>query len=146
MVRIRTAAVIRTVTTVTSIRGVVVIAVHVAKRTIIRNTSMRTGQWIYHIVVKGGGSPGSFCMTQRTVRRKLRRRVVRIRCSGIFCIMATITGVRGIVVIAIVAHRTIIRYRCVRSIERVISIVDREQRRFPARRSRMTTLTIRRKP
>ena len=146
MVRIRTAAIVRTVTAVAGIRSIVVIAVYVAKCAIIRNTSMRTGQWVNHIVVKGGRSPGSLRMTQRTVGRKLRYRVVRICRTRVFCIVATVTSVWGIVVIAIVAHRTIIRNRCVRSIEMVIIIVDREQRRLPARRSRMTTLTIRWKP
>ena len=94
-------------------------------------------------MIKRRWRPSTLRMTQGTIRRKLRNRVVRIRRSRIFRIVATVTGVRSVVVIAVVASGTIIRDCSMRPIQLVIIIVDREQCRLPTWRRRVTSCTIR---
>ena len=83
-------------------------------------------------------------MAGRTIGRKLVRRVVGgcrlVEISG----MATGTGVRGIVVIAVVAGGTVVGNSCVRTVQRIIIVVVGKRSRRPAGSSGMARSTIRR--
>ena len=81
-------------------------------------------------------------MTSGTFGRKLRRSMVRVGRCVIFGRMTGKTRIRRIVVIAVMADRTIIRYHCVRTVQLVIVIVNREGRRVPTRCCRMAHRAI----
>ena len=56
--------------------------------------------------------------------------------------MATDTGIRGIVVIAIMAEHTLARYCCMSAEQRIIIVVVREKCRVPVGCRRMARSTI----
>ena len=58
--------------------------------------------------------------------------------------MAAVAGIWGTVVITVVTHRAITGNRNVSPIQCIIIVVNRERRRFPARRRRMAHGAIRR--
>ena len=60
MVWIETCVVIRCVTTLTSVRRVVIVPSDMTKGAIIGNGNMRPSKWVNRVVVKSGGYPGSF--------------------------------------------------------------------------------------
>ena len=81
-------------------------------------------------------------MTSGTFGRKLRCSVVRVRRCVVFRSVTAKTSSRRIVVIAVVTGRTIIGNHRMRTVQLVIIIVNREGRRVPAGRCRMTHRTI----
>ena len=70
---------------------------------VVRNGHMRPCKRINRVVVECGRRPNCFCMAQRAIGRKLRRRVVRAGRSRIIGRMTAVAGVRRIVVVAVVA-------------------------------------------
>ena len=99
--------VIIVMTAVAGIRRVVVIAV-VASHTIICNGDVCTLECPVLTVVKCRGCPFRLSMTFLTIGRELICHVVRIGGGIEIIIMAAIAGIRGVVVIAVVAGRTVI--------------------------------------
>ena len=96
------------------------------------------------VVVECRRHPARFRMAGLAVCGKLERRMAGVRRLGIICRMAAEAGVRGIVVIAVVAGGTVVGNGCVRTIKRIIVVVDGESRRHPIRRGGMTRSAIRR--
>ncbi len=70
--------------------------------------------------------------------------MVRVVGVVIFRLVAAITRVRRIVVIAVMAGRTIIGNRRMSAKQLIIIIVDREGRRVPIRVGRVAHITVRR--
>jgi hypothetical protein len=68
--------------------------------------------------------------------------MVRVCCLEIVCLMASDTGIWGIVIIPLVAGITIIRNTCMCARQRVILIVDRECGRLPAGICRVAVLAV----
>ena len=81
-------------------------------------------------------------MTSGTFGRKLRRSMVRVCRCVIFGRVTGKTRIRRIVVIAVMAGRTIIRNYRMRTVQLVIVIVNREGCRVPTGCSRMTHCAI----
>ncbi len=104
-------------------------------------TSAVNGE-IQAIVVKSSRHPGIFIVTRCTIRRKLSRRMVGIGSSYIVGIVASVTGIRCIVVSRTVTRSTIIGDSSVSPIQWVILIVNREGSRCPTRCGGVTHGTI----
>ncbi len=107
--------VVKRMTGLAGIGRVGIIAV-VAGITIIGDGLVRPSERVYRIVVKSGGYPGCFRVAGSTVQRELRSLVVGIGGGIVLRRMATGTGIGRIVVIAVVADRTITGNTCVRSV------------------------------
>ncbi len=76
--------------------------------------------------------------------RETRRRVFGTVGRVVIGRMTTKTGVRGIVVIPVVAGGALVRNQGMRTIQRIIVVVNRERSRRPARSRGMAHRTIRR--
>ena len=98
---------IRRMTTLASIRGVGVIAL-VTGIAVVCDGYVCTCERINGIVVKGGRYPGRFIMANGTVGRKLSCFVIRIGGCVVIGLVATRTGIGGIVVIPVMAHGTVV--------------------------------------
>ena len=107
VVRIGTLTVIRAVATVASVRRVRVIAV-VTSVAIARYRYVRTRERIDGIVVKRRRHPRCLRVTQGTIRRKLRCRVVGHRRLRVIGSVTTVTGIRRIVVVPVVTRCAIV--------------------------------------
>ena len=70
--------------------------------------------------------------------------MVGVRCTGIIRCVTTVAGIRRGVVIAVVASGAVVGDGRVCSVQRIIIVVDRERRRFPASRGGVAHRTIRR--
>ena len=77
---------------------------------------------------------------------ELGRCVVGVDRRIVIRLVAPCTSIGRIVVIAVMASRTIVGDGCVRPVQNIIVVVDRESRRIPAGRSRMAHRTIRGQP
>ena len=71
---------------------------------------------ILNIMVKCGRGPHRLCVTACAVGRKPERDVVGGSCLAIIVVMATVAGVGGIVVVAVVALYTVVGNGRVRSV------------------------------
>ena len=84
-------------------------------------------------------------MTSGTFGRKLRRSMVRVGRCVIFGRVTGKTRIRRIVIIAVMAGNTIIRYYRMRTVQCIIGVVDSKGRWLPTCLCGMTTGAIRRK-
>ena len=82
-------------------------------------------------------------MTIQAGRWELVGNVVRIARPVVICLVTAHAGVWRVVVIPVVAIHT--TYSCMRPVQCIKIVVDREARRFPTWRSGMAQGTIRRK-
>ena len=105
--RIGTLAVIRAVAAVARVRRVRIIAV-VARVAIARYRYVCTCERINRVVVKRRGYPRCLGVAQRTIRRKLRCRVVRHRRLRVIGGVATVARVRRVVVVPVVTRCAIV--------------------------------------
>lgn len=112
---------------------------------VVRNSHVRPGKGINGIVVKCGRRPSRFAVAGGAIGWELSRCVVRVGCRVIIRCMATCTGIRGGIVIPVMAGSTIVRNSRVCPVQGIKIVVDREARRFPTWRSGMAQGTIRRK-
>ena len=95
------------------------------------------------IVVVVHRIPGILRMTISAIRWELLVGVIRVAGALVIRSVATVTGVWRVVVIAVVALRTIICNRDMRSVQHVIVIVNREGCRRPVWIGGVTHRTIR---
>lgn len=142
VVGIATAVVIGQMASFTGVGGIAVITADVTSCTIIGNRYMRSREGEIRIVIETGGSPGRLGMAGGTIRRELIGCVIRVRCGVEICCVAANTGIGRIVVIAVVAGRTIIRYCSMCAIQGIIIVVNGKGGRRPARVGRMAARTI----
>ena len=91
----------------TGIRGVSIIAV-VADITIIRNGGMGSRERIKTVVVEGRRNPGRFAVAGGAVRGKLLRDVVGIGCLVVIPDMTARAGIRGVIIISVMAGGAVI--------------------------------------
>lgn len=103
MIRVNAAVVIWLMASHTCIGGIVVIATNMTGCAIIRNWDMRTREGEDSIVVKSRRCPGRLGMAGGTIRGELVGSVIRIGGGAVIRSMAAKAGIRGIVVIAVVA-------------------------------------------
>ena len=113
------------------IRCVVVVAV-VANIAVVRDGGVRSGQRVKTIVVHGRWHPCRFAVAGSAVRRELLCNVVGIGRLVVIGRMASRAGVRRVVVVAVVTGSAVVGNHRVRSVQRVIVVVDGKTGRFPA--------------
>ena len=123
--------------------GIVAIVTGVA---VVGNRNVRPVERVERIVVKGRRRPGAFRVAICASRRELRCKVVRIGSSIVVRLMAACTGIRCVVVIAVVASCTVVGDWNMRSIQHIIIVVDWESGRIPSGVRCMAHRTIRRQP
>jgi len=76
---------------------------------------MRAGQWeVGRVMIKCGIGPKRWVMADRAIGRESRRNMVRIRCTCVLRHVTTITRVRRVVVVPVVALVATHRSVCVR--------------------------------
>ena len=109
MVRVGRLVVIGLVATFAGIRRVVVIPI-VTDRTVIGNSDVCSGKWINRFVVEGGGCPSVFIVAGGTIHRELQGNVVGVRRLVVIVEVTAVARVGRIVVVAVVACRTIVGY------------------------------------
>ena len=131
VVRIGRLVVIRRMASRAGIRCVVVVAV-VANIAVVRDGGVRSGQRVKTIVVHGRRHPCRFAVAGGAVRRELLCNVVWIGRLVVVGRMATCTGIRCVVVVAVVAGGTFVGDRRMRTVQRVVVVVDGKTGRFPA--------------
>ena len=91
-----------------------------------------TVNWeILPVVIKSSGHPGCFAVATGAVRRELRRRVVGIGGLVVIGGVAARAGIRCIVVVAVVAGRAVVGHCCVRTVQRMVIVVDGKGGRHP---------------
>lgn len=93
-------------------------------------------------MIKGCWRPSCLGMAVFAGGRETGRRVVRVVRTVIIIFVAAKTSVRRVVIIAIVASRTVVLDERMRPIQLVVIIVDREGRRHPIGVGRMAHRTI----
>ena len=101
-------------------------------------------QRIEGIVVECRWCPAILCMATRTVGREIGCCVVRIRSCIVIIQVAAGTGIRRIVVIAVVATGTVVGDGDVSAIQLIIIIVNLESCGLPTWLSGVATCTVRR--
>ena len=84
-------------------------------------------------------------MARGAIRGKLLRDVIGIRCTAIVGGVTAIAGIGRCVIITVVASSTIIGNSGVCPVQRIIIVVNRERRRFPARSRCVAHGAVRRK-
>ncbi len=132
MVRVGTGIVIGRMTTCAGVGGVGIVAV-VAGVAITGNGYVCACKRIDRVVVEGRRRPGSLAMAIGATGRELRCRVVRVGRSSVVRRVASVAGIGCIVVIAVVASRTVTGNGGVRTLQYVVIVVHRERSRFPTR-------------
>ena len=110
--------------------------------TIAGNRNMCPGKWVNRVVVESSGRPCRLAVTIGAGGRELCSGVVRIGRSRKICRVAAIAGVRRIVVVAVVAGRTVAGNRGVRTLQHIIVVVNRECSRIPTRIGGVASGTI----
>ena len=145
MVGVSRRIVIAQVATDAGVWGIGIVAV-VAGVTVVGNRNMRPVERIKCIVIERRRRPVAFRMAICASRRELGGEVVWIGSRIVVCLMATRTGIGCIVVIAVVASRTVVGNRNMRPIQSIIVVVNREGRRIPPGVRRMAHRTIRGQP
>lgn len=124
MPRVRGIVVILAVASEAGVGGIAVVPI-VASRTIISDSGMSAIEGIVLVVdIKASGHPvGLRRMAFGTVCRQPERLVVRVDGSGIVLCVAPVAGVRGVVVIAVVAGHAVVFNGLVGSGQRVVGVV-----------------------
>lgn len=141
VVWVGTLVVIRRMAACTSIRRVRIIAV-VAGNAVIRDRNVCPGERVYGIMIESRRRPGGFRVASRAVGRKLVRGVVGIcRLVEIGGVTAC-AGVQRIVVIPVMASRTLVGNGCVRAVQRIIIVVDGKSGWCPTGSSRMARSAV----
>ena len=120
------------VATLTGVGCVVVITIDVAEGTFVFDGLVCAREWVYDVVVEGSGYPGSFGVARFAIGRELCGGMVGVGGTIKIVLVTTDTGVRCIVVIAIVTSGTFIGDGSMRSIERVEVIVNIESSGVPS--------------
>ena len=128
-------------TAITGVRRIRIISTDMTGDTVILDRYVRTGKRI-ETVIKGRWDPGRFRVTGLTVRRELCRLVIRIRRIIVISLVTTNTSSRRIVVIPVMAGRTVVGDGGMGPIQLIIIIVIREVRRLPVRIRRVAGRTI----
>ena len=144
VVRVAGLVVVRGMAPVTGVRRVVVIPV-VAGRAVVGYGRVRSIEWP-EVVVDGEGGRHPVRvgrMAQGTVCRESERLMVGIGAGIIVRGMATGAGIGRVVVVAVVAGRTIIGDRQVPSVQDPVIVMDGEGGRTPSRRRGMAGCTVR---
>ena len=135
--------VVRLMTTHTGIRRIAKITV-MATGAIIGYQCVCAIEGVERVVVKRRWRPAILRMAGHTIRGKIAGGMVRIgRCIVIIQVAAG-TGIRRIVVIAIVAGRTVVGDGSVSAIQLIIIIVNLESCGLPSGLSGVATCTVRR--
>ncbi len=142
MTRVGALVIIRCVATRAGIRCVVIIA-HVAGIAIVGYRLMRSGQWP-ETMVQRGRHPGTFAMALYTISRELSCFMIRVDRLIIIIFMAAKTGVRGIVIVAIMTSGAVIGNHGMCPVQRPEVGMDGEGSRHPVGCSGMAHGTIRR--
>lgn len=94
------------------------------------------------VMVESGRNPGILIVTAFTGGRELSRLVIRIAGIVVICLMASIAGIRSIIIISFMTGKTIVCNIGVCTLQHVIVVVNTECGRCPARSSRMTGSTV----
>lgn len=115
MIWVQAGIVIRGVTTFAGIGRIVVVPM-VAGVAIVGNGNVGASKWVNRVMVKSRGHPSCFGMAECTICWKLHQGVVWVACSVIIGLMATHAGIRGVVVVPVVAYRTVVCNRYVSAI------------------------------
>ena len=100
---------------------------------------------IHIVVVKVCRGPGRFTVAILAGCRKSRRSVVWIVCLIIFRLVAAVTGVGRVVVIAVMTGGAVVGNERMRAVQRIIIVVNIECSRRPAGCGGVATRAIRRK-
>jgi hypothetical protein len=130
MVRIGRLVVVVDVAALACVGRIVVIPI-VTGITIVGNDYVGSCQRIKIIVVKSGRHPCRFGVAILAISRKLVGQVVRVgRLVVVVCVAAE-TRIRGVIVVAVVAGRTIVGDGGVRPIQHIVIAVDGEGSRVP---------------
>lgn len=114
MAWVGTAVVVGCVAGIAGIGGIGIIAL-MALVAIAGNRYMGTGEGKYGVVVESRGCPRRFRVAYGTIGRELLCGVVWVGCLVIIGVVATVTGIGGIVVIPVVASGAIVGDGRVRS-------------------------------
>ena len=141
MIWIRRGIIIIDMTAITGVGGIGIITSDMTVHTVVLDRLMRSRQWIEGVMVKSRWYPGRLRMTIFAGGWEQCCLVIRIRRGIIIILVATHTGGRGIVVIAVMTGCAIVRYLGMRSIQLEVSIVVREGRWCPIWCRRMAGLT-----
>lgn len=99
---------------------------------VVGDDGMRAGKWINAVVIEDGRYPGRFAVAGGAVRGELLCDVVGVSGLVIVRRVAARTGVRRIIVVAVVAGRTVVGDSRMCAVQRVIIIVDGKNSRRPA--------------
>ena len=99
--------------------------------TIIRDGGVRSRERIKTIVVEVSRNPGRFAVAAGAVRGKLLRDVVGVGCLVVIADMASHAGIRGVIVVPVMASGAVIGYDGMRAVQGVIIVVNRESGRRP---------------
>ncbi len=106
---------------------------------------LATVNWeILGVVVKSGRRPGGFAVAGSTIRGELQVYVVRIGGPVVIRGVTARASVRRAVVIPVVTGSALVRDLGMRTVQRIIIVVNREGSRLPARRRGMAHRAIRR--
>lgn len=123
------------------IRRVVVIAL-VANCTVVGYGDMRPGKRIHAIVVESRRRPGILGMALFTICRELPRQVVGVGGRVVITCMAAKAGIRGIVVVAVVAFGTIVGNQCMGPAQHIIVVMNGKSSRHPVGCSSMAHVAV----
>lgn len=100
---------------------------------------LATVDWeVLHVMIKRGWLPGGLSVASDAISRELQGLVIRIRGLIIIRLVAAGTGIRSVVIIPIVARRTIIGDHGMCPIQWIVVIVNGKGGGFPSRFSGMT--------
>lgn len=126
---------------ITSVRGIVVIAL-VAGKAVVFNRQVSAGHWEVLVVVESSGYPCSQRMAAFAIKWELSVNVIGDSGGVVIIDMAPVAGIRGIIVIAVMAVVAITGNSGMRAREGIVLIVV-ERRRHP-RIFGMALLAVRR--
>jgi len=141
VVGIQTLVVIGKVTAFASVGGIVVVAL-VAQHAVVGYGDMRSCKRIHAIVVEGRRHPGILGMALLAICRELPGQVVGVGRRVVIRRMAPEAGIRGVVVVAVVAFGTIVGDQRMRAAQHVIVVVYGERSRHPVGRGSVAHVAI----
>lgn len=131
-----------TLMTAIASRWCIAVVAHVTSETFILDEVMAAGQWIEIVVVKAGRNPCCFAVTVCAIQRKLLCLMIGIAGLIIIVYMTTLTCIRSVVVISIMAECTVIFNCKMRSNQRIIIVVVWKHSGLPSWIGGMTDSTI----
>ncbi len=143
VIRVVRLVVFRLVAADAGIWGIVIVSV-MAGITIVGNGSVRTVQGVKTVVVESRRYPGCFAVATGAVCGQLLRGVIGVGCLVVIADMTAHTGIRGVIVVPVMASGAVIGYDGMRAVQGVIIVVNRESGRRPTGIRGMATRTIRR--